>query len=164
MSTEDVKILEALRDYRPPKKLHPIARFAWGLYEEAGDDIPPEAIEALRDELKQYEDLKDLTDALCGLSAFMIYISEQLGDTENGEKIAELVKEVGPRYEPFTDRVAQAIENLGRRVKGLYDRFTDRDKTEDSRAPVYGEDAPKGTVPLKNIKPRATVPPWARKK
>jgi hypothetical protein len=164
MSDEDVKILQALRDYRPPSKLHPIAKFAYALYEEADMDLPPEAMTGLREELKQYEDLKDLTDALCGLSAFMIYISEHLDDQKNGEKVAELIKEVGPRYSSFTDRVSVALENLGKKVKGAFDRFTARDLTEDKRAPVHDENPPEGTVPLKKMKPVAQPPPWARKK
>lgn len=164
MSDEDSKLLRALRDYRPPKKLHKIAMFAWALYEEAGRSLPAEAIDALRDELKGYGELKDLTDALCGLSAFMIYVSEHLGDPDAAERVAELVKEMAPRYEPLGDRVSFALENFGKQVKGAFDRLVGSDEKEEKRAPIYGEAPPKGTIPLKTLKPVAEPPPWARKK
>ena len=93
----------------------------------------------------------------------MIYLSEYLDDQQNGAKVAGLIKEVGPKYESFTDRVTQAIENLGRRVKGVFERFTDQ-KEDEKKAPVYDADAPEGTIPLKTLKPVARPPAWAQKK
>ena len=47
MSDEDVKLLEAVRDWRPPEKLHPLAMFAWQQYEEHGNGLPDEALALL---------------------------------------------------------------------------------------------------------------------
>jgi hypothetical protein len=161
---EDIQILTALRDYRPPQKLHKIAMFAWALYEDAERSLPPEAIDALRSDLAAYQDLKDLTDALCGLSAFVIYVTEHLGDPETGEQVGELIKEMSPRYASLTDRVVFALENLSKKAKFAFDKFTAKDQAEEKRAPVHDENPPEGTFPAKNLKPVAKPPPWARKK
>jgi hypothetical protein len=160
----DFTILELLRDYRPPTKLHPLAGRAYDLYDAAEFQITDEVLEELRTALKGYDDLKDLTDALCGLSAFMIYLSEKREDEEGAERIAELIKEVGPRYEPLTEKVIAALQDLKALGKAAFDRFIARDDTEDRRAPVYGEKPPEGTLQVKDLKPPAQPPPWAAKK
>lgn len=161
---EDVKVLEAIRDYKQPSKLHPIAMHAYYVYEEAGDNLTDEGVQELREILAKLEDLKELTDALCGLTAFMIYLSEQLKDTESSEKVANLMKEQKSRYIPLQERAAEAFQNLSHKAKGVLERFFGKSKEDSSRAPVYDEEAPEGTVPLKNLKPVAQPPPWAKKK
>ena len=161
----DDNILEILRDYTPPKKLHPIAATTYDAYAAAGRELTPEIADDIREQLAAYgDDLKALTDALCGLAAFMIYVSENLDDQATGEKVAAIIKEVGPRYEPLENRAVRALQDLAKKTKGLFDRFVDKDKQEEARAPVYGEKAPEGSVPASTFKPVAQPPPWAKKK
>ena len=49
-------ILEVLRDYRPPKKLHPIAGKAYDMYDAAGFKLTDEAKEVIRQELDSHGD------------------------------------------------------------------------------------------------------------
>jgi len=158
-------ILEVLRDYRPPTKLHPIAGNAFDLYDAAGSKMTDEVVDGIRKDLEQYQgDLKALTDALCGLTAFMIYVSEKLGDVDGGERVAALIKEQGPKYESLTQRVIEAIDELKLKGKEAFDRFFAREEKEAKRAPVYGEKPPEGSIPASSVKPVAQPPLWAQKK
>jgi hypothetical protein len=162
---DGLKLLQALRDYRPPKKLHPIADKAFSLYQKGDYKVTDETIAILRADLDAIaHDIKLHTDALCGVTAFMIYINEKYEDHESGEKVADLIKSVGHRYESLTERAVAALGDLGKSVKGLFDRFTAKKDTDEKRAPAFGEERPEGTIPLSTLKPPAQPPPWARKK
>lgn len=161
----DEELLEQLKAYRPPKKLHPIAGKAYDLYDAAGFKLTDEAIAELRKDLQSYYgDLKALTDALCGLAAFIMYAMENLDDKKAAEQIAELMKEVRPQYEPLGNRLAQILQDLSKKATGILDRFSDRDQKAKNRAPVYDEAPPTGTVPLRDLKPVAQPPPVRKKK
>lgn len=163
-NNEDLGALEALRDYRPPTKLPRSAEVAWALYEEGGDTLDDAAIAAIHQLLDTYEnDLKGLTDALCGLAAFQTYVGETLGDEATASKVAKVIQDVVPRYVPFFERVVRAVDVLGIEARKVLGRFFARDTEADKRAPVHDEAAPDGSVPLRTLKPIAQPPPWAKK-
>jgi hypothetical protein len=154
------KALEAIKDYRPPKKLHPIASKTYDLYAAAGNRLTPEALEALRADLRAtYGDLKATTDALCGLASFVIYANEHLDDPAAAEQISELMRDARQEFEPVSTGLQSMLQDWARKVSGVFDRFSDRDQTAKARAPVYDELPPNGTVPLKQLKPVAKPPP-----
>jgi hypothetical protein len=158
------ELLDAIRNYRPPKKLHPIAGKAYDLYDRAGFELTDEAIAELRADLEGLRgDLKALTDAMCGLSAFVIYANEKLNDPVAAEQIAQLMREQRAQYEPLSQKVTEILQDFSKKVRGLFDRFTDRDLSADTRAPTYDEPAPPETVPLKQLKPAARPPPLRKK-
>ena len=166
MSEEDVKLLEAVRNWRPPEKLHPIAMTTWHLYEGNGDKLPPPALQQVRDVLDAYgDDLTGLAEAMEGLVRFMLYVGDELEDKETGKQVADLMREYIHLYEPFWERVGEALNNVGEELRGSFQNFMDQELGDDRTAPVYGEAAPKGTVPLKDIAPPpGRPPPWAPKK
>lgn len=166
MSTEeDAKILEAVRNWRPPKKLHPMAMVAWKLYEEGGNTLSEASVQNLRDALNGYgDDLKGLAEACEGLTRFVMYVSQNLGDKENGDKVIQLMREYTHLYEPFWRRVGDALANVGAQAIGTFKQFVGEGKTEEKNAPALGEKAPDGSVPLKNLMPAGRPPPWAPKK
>ena len=165
MSEEDRKLLEAVRNWRPPEKLHPIAMAAYGVYAEAGKDLPPKAVQELRMVLNEYgEDLIALAEAMEGMIRFMIYLGENLGDKKNSEKVAKLLREYADRFEPFWQRVAEALENEGEDVQSAFDELVGYSDPSRRNAPRYGEEAPKGTVRLADIVPPQRPPRWIKKK
>jgi hypothetical protein len=158
------ELLEAIKNYRPPKKLHPIAGRTYDLYDSAGFQLTDEALDEIRKVLEGYgDDLKALTDALCGLSAFVIYANEKLGDPVAAEKVALVMRECRGKYEPLSEGVTAALQDLVRKVRGLFDRFVDRDRAPDSKAPIYDDERPPNTVPLRELKPIAQ-PPMRRRR
>lgn len=160
--SEAKAILEAIRDYKPPKKLHPIAGLTYDLYDAAGFQITDEVLDRLRRELEPHKsDLKALTDALCGLSAFIVYANEQLEDPEAAGRISELVKECRPQYAPLGEKLVGLLQDFAQQAKEIFGRFSD--KEEELRAPKVGEQAPDGAVPLSRLKPVAKRPPLIRK-
>jgi hypothetical protein len=159
----DLDALRAMRDYRPPTKLPKSAEVAWALYEAGGDALDDAALEQLRILLGRYDDLKDLTDAICGLAAFQAYVGEQLGDEATATQIAGLIQETAPRYVPFFERVVRAVDALGTEAKKVLGRFFGRNLEAQKRAPVHDAAAPEGTVPLRDLKPVAQPPPWAKR-
>lgn len=165
MSNEDIELLKAIRDYKPPAKLHPIAMVAWELYEKNNDTLTPEGEQQLREILESYgDDLKALMDAMEGLTRFMVFVSENEKDLETAEQVSRLLKEVAPKFNPLWEKAGHALQNLGKAAQGMFHRFIDRDVSPDKAAPKYGDERPKNTVPLKDLKPVAQPPPWAVKK
>lgn len=160
--SEAKAILEAIRDYRPPSKLHPIAGLTFDLYDAAGSKITDEILDRLRQELEPHRtDLKALTDALCGLSAFIMYANEQLEDPEAAARVSELVKECRPQYAPLGEKLVGLLQDFAQQAKEVFGRFAD--KEEELRAPKVGEQAPDGAVPLSRLKPVAKRPPLIKK-
>lgn len=159
---DDKKLLQAVRDYRPPAELHPIAMNAWGHYEAAGNKLTNEGVEALRGELNALKpDLQKLGEAIFGVARFMIYVTESLGDKAAGEKIADLIREYAHLYEPFWQQVGEAIANLGGEAAAAFQSFAGKDAPK--TAPVFGKAAPEGSVPLRNIAPPTNKPPQAQR-
>lgn len=157
-------VLEAVKAYRPPKKLHPIAMQAFDLYKAGNYKLDDAAVGELRKTLEaHYGDLKTLTDALCSLAAFIAYLMEVKQDQATAEVVAKLMKETQPQYVSLVDYLTKVLSDAGKAVVGVLDRFTDRDTSGDKRAPKYGEEPPPGTVPLKSIKPVAQPPPKRKK-
>lgn len=161
----DAELIEALKSYRPPKKLHPIAGKTLDLYLAGGNQLSEEAIADIRKDLQAYYgDLKAVTDALCGLGAFIMHATENLNDPKAAEQIADLMREARPQYEPLGHRLASLLQDVAKHATGVLDRFMDRDQTSKTRAPKYDEAPPVGTIPLKQLKPVAQPPPVRGKK
>ncbi|MEL7367612.1 MAG: hypothetical protein AAFN74_01775 [Myxococcota bacterium] len=166
MSSEDRKLLEAVRNWRPPQELHPIAMVAFGLYDEAGNKLPPATIKELRRVLDGYgEDLESLAAAMEGMTRFMLYIGDNLKDQESSDKVGKLLREYAERFEPFWRRVAQALENEGENVQAAFSELVgETDDPAKKTAPKYGEKAPVGSVRLSDIAPPTRPPAFKPKK
>ncbi len=165
MSEEDEQLLEAVRTWRPPEKLHPMAMVVWGIYEEAGNTLSPPELQKVRDLFDAYgEDLVGLAEAMEGVVRFMLYVGDGLDDKESAKKIGDLLREYVHLYEPFWDRVAEALQNVGSDAQSAFGEFIDQEVEKKKKtAPVYGEAAPAGTVPLRTLTNPARPPPWAPK-
>lgn len=166
---DDRKLLKAVREYLPPKELHPIATTAWSLYEAAQNQLTPEGVQSLRTVLDGYRhDLKQLGEAIFGLARFMMYVGDSLGDKGAAEKVANLMREYGHLYEPFWEKVGEAAANVGGEIAAQFQSFAG--KEEPKAAPVFGAAAPAGSVPLSKLAPpsrpppTSRPPPWAKKK
>jgi hypothetical protein len=168
MSEEDVALLRAVREWRPPDTLHPIAMEAWHLYAAHGRRLPPVAIDELRALLERYggsgADLFGLGAAIEGLARFIILLDGTFHDHLGSREVAQLAREFAPRFEPFWRRVAEALENVRKDAHESFLEFSDRPNLEDRRAPVYGEAAPTGSVPLRALAPIVRPRPWGRRR
>lgn len=156
-------ILEAIRDYKPPKKLHPIAGRAIDLYFANGSKIPDEVVNALRQQIQPIKhDLKELTDVLWGLSQVIMYFNENEQNPDAAARISELVKECRPQYAPLGEKLVGLVQDFAKQAKEIFGRFADQE--EELRAPKVGDQAPDGAVPLSRLKPMAKRPPPVNKK
>ncbi|MEM7674962.1 MAG: hypothetical protein AAF449_03060 [Myxococcota bacterium] len=165
MTAEDRKLLEAVRNWRPPKELHPIAMVSFGLYEDAGNTLTPATIQDLRKVLDEYgDDIEALAAAMEGMIRFMRYIGENLGDTENSEKVVKLLREYADRFEPFWQRVAQALENEGEDVQAAFSQMVGGEDPAKRTAPRFGAKAPHGALRLSDIAPPIRPPKFTPKK
>lgn len=152
-------ILEDIAKYKAPTKVPPIAVLGFQLYEEAGFKMTEASVEVLRAALAVYEDdLKALTDANIGLGVFALYLRDTRKDTEAAEQIAKLIKETAPQYTAIGERVVNALKDLQSSAVNLLARFSNQDQSAQTRAPKFGEESPKGTLPLKELKPVRNMP------
>jgi hypothetical protein len=164
MLQDDVKLLQAVRDWRPPDQLHPIAMYAWHLYEKNRDALPAPAIEELRAILDGYgDDLKGLAEGIEGLTRFLLLMTEHLHDQATATKVADLLRSYTSRFEPFWERVGEALTNVVAHEKGHFASFTDHDRSAEKVAPLAGQPPPKGTVPLRSLAPPPRPPRWTKK-
>lgn len=158
---DDLKLLEAVRNWRPPESLHPSAMVAAHLYEDHGMSLPDEAIRKLDDMMEGYgDDLIGRAEALEGLTRFMMLMKMQ-GDEVSEEKMARFLREHSKVFEPFWERVGEALENVGEDTRSVFFKFVDASR---QHAPKFGAEAPQGTVPLKDMMQPGRPPPWAKKK
>ena len=160
---DDEELLEAVKSWRPPEKLHPLAMQAWDLYEAAGNRLPEDGIQTIRDVLDSHgDDLVGLAEALEGLTRFLIHASEELEDEETSEKVMSLMREYTHRFEPFWQRVGEAIQNVSARRRGSLLDFMDVDQSADRVAPTFGVKAPDHSVPLSSLVPPSRPRPVQR--
>jgi hypothetical protein len=155
-------ILEQISKYKAPSRLPPIANKAYDLWASGGNKLSDESVAILRKDLEKfYDDLKALTDAICGLGAFAIYARDYLKDTDASDKVVKLIQETAPKYTSIGERIAAALQDLANKATGLLDKFTDRESVPKNVAPKFdGDEAPPvGTVPLKQLKPLGGPPP-----
>lgn len=164
MSQEDVELLKAVREWKPPEELHPMAMTAWHFYEEAGNDLTPEVLSKLKEILDEYGDnLVGLAEAIEGLVRFMLYVGDNLDDKKNAQAVGDLMRSYMPLYEPFWERVGEALNNVSEEARGAFHTFLAGEHGAKKQAPTFGEKAPDGTVPLKDLAPVGRPPPWASK-
>jgi hypothetical protein len=155
-------ILEQIGKYRAPTTLPPIARKAYDLYAAGGNKLSEAAVDALRQDLATFaDDLKGLTDSICGLGAFAIYIRDHLNDPSTAEQVAKLIRETAPKYQTIGERIAAALQDLANKATDLLDRFADRESIPKNVAPKFDSDEPppQGSIPLKSLKPVGGPPP-----
>lgn len=165
MSKQDQELIQSIREYEPPAALHPIAMHAWHLYEDNEFQLPPEAIESLRDVFKAYgDDLEALGEAMFGLTRFVILVTETHDDKVNGGKVADLMREFTHLYEPFWERVGEALDTVASEKRSVFKQFTGLEEESAKTAAVFGTAPPANTVPLKDLLPPDRPPPWAPKK
>lgn len=164
MSKEDQELLRQVREWRPPKTLHPIAMTAWEVYERHTQDLPPPAIAELRAALDAYgDDLQGLAEASEGLIRFMLLLSDHLADEANSKKVLELLRDYAERFEPFWRKVAEALESEGGAKLDAFKGFTG---SSDDKSKVAKQDAkpPPGSIPLSSMLQPGRPPPWSKKK
>lgn len=153
-------ILELISQYKAPSKLPPIADKAFALYTAGSNSLTDESIGVLRKDLMAHaDDLKALSDSICGLGAFAIYVRDHLNDPETAEDVAKLIQETAPKYAPIGERIMAALQDVAGKATELLSKFTDRDASAKAAAPKFGDEAPAGTIPLKSLKPVGAPPP-----
>jgi hypothetical protein len=163
MSKEDQELLRAVREWRPPTTLHPIAMTAWEIYERYKQDLPPEAMTELRAAMDSYgDDLKRLAEASEGMIRFMLLLNEHLKDEANGKKVMELLRTYADRFEPFWRKVAEALEREGGAKLDTFKGFLGAVEDKSQVAKV-GAKPPPGSVPLSSMLQPGRPPPWAKK-
>ena len=135
------------------------------LYEEAGRTLNAQGMQELRAVLDEYgEDLEALAAAMEGMIRCMIYIGEHLGDQENSEKIAKLLREYAERFEPFWQRVAEALRNEGQDVQeGFAALLGDQDPAKKTATDVRGESAGRFASPRRHRRRPRVLPPGRRR-
>jgi len=114
LSQEDAELLRLVREWRPSAALHPIAMQAWHIYEDGGLTLSDEALEKIKGALDGYgRDLRSLGEALEGLARFSILLSDHQHDPVGAEKVVVLMRQYAPLFEPFWERVVEAIAKVG---------------------------------------------------
>ena len=164
MSNEDQELLRAVREWRPPKALHPMAMTAFGVYDENGSDLPPQAMAELKAALDAYgDDLKGLAEACEGMTRFMLLLSEHYKDAPNAQKVGALLRSYAERFEPFWRKVAEAMEREGGAKLDSFKGFMGDAKDDKAHVAKVGAAPPPNSVPLSSILQPGRPPPWAKK-
>lgn len=163
---EDRALLESLQRWQPPTQLHPIAMLAFHLYEEAGMAMTDAVVAELRGLLDGYAEedasLIPLAEALEGSTRFMILLRDHRSDPEGAEQVADLIRDYAPRFGPFWERVGEAMSNLQMDAGTAFKSFVG--EAFKTTAPELGQQAPEGSVPLKDLKLGAgRPPPWVKR-
>jgi hypothetical protein len=162
MSNEDEDLLRAVREWRPSTTLHPVAVLCWTLYEKNEMSVPQSAVDHLKSVLDAYgEDLAGLAAAMEGAVRFMVLL-DQRGDQEGSKAVLTLLRSYADLFEPFWQRVGEALQNVGGETKAAFDKFSG--EIAPKAAAAIDQPPPEGTVPLSKLIEPTRPPPWARKK
>ena len=159
---EDEQLLQAIKDWRPSTKLHPLAVLCWMLYEKNEMSFPQSALDEVKATLDSYgDDIAGLAAAIEGATRFMLLL-DQRGDTESSKAVLTLLRSYSALFEPFWQKVAEALQNVGGETKEAFGKFSG--EAEAKVAAVIDQPPPEGTVPLSTLIEPTRPPPWARKK
>ena len=162
MSREDEELLKAVQEWRPSTTLHPVAVLSWTLYEKNGMSFPPSAVDELREVLDAYgDDLAGLAAGIEGAVRFMLLL-DQRGDQESSKAVLMLLRSYAQVFEPFWQRVAEALQNVGGDTKEAFEKFSG--EAGPKVAAAIDQPPPEGSVPLSKLIEPSRPPPWARKK
>ncbi|MFO0727984.1 MAG: hypothetical protein U1E65_29660 [Myxococcota bacterium] len=139
-------------DYTPPTELHAIAIHAHKLIQEGGGRLSKDAVQAILGALQAlYDDIYQLADAAHSLGAVMLYCEQNKKPA--AEQLQEIIRFTRPRFQAFNEEVkADQVNEARTAEKNL---MALEGKKEVLRAQKLGEKAPKGSVPLASIAPRA---------
>jgi hypothetical protein len=149
MSQEDEELLKAVREWRPSTTLHPIAVLAWTLYEKNEMSFPQSAVDELRSVLDSYgDDIAGLAAGIEGAVRFMLLL-DQRGDQESSKAVLTLLRSYAELFEPFWQRVAEALQNVGGDTKEAFEKFSG--EADPKLAAVIDQPPPPGTVPLAKL-------------
>lgn len=154
------ELLELVRSYEQPTKLHPIADRAFQLFEAAGGRLGEREVAVLRavlEALKGDEQWVELMDALVSLYSFVIYANQKLNAPDAADAVTELIREQRGVFLSLRESLDEAhmdgSSEALRRSRGWWGALG-----EERRAPRVGEPAPKGTIRASVLKPRAQPP------
>ncbi|MBI4819150.1 MAG: hypothetical protein HY791_22955 [Deltaproteobacteria bacterium] len=157
---EDTELLRAVREWRPPEKLHPIAMFTWDIYEANEFSMPPEGVAKVKAVLDGYgDDLVALAEAMEGLIRFILCVRHMKQDEISGQKISDLCRAYAHLYEPFWTRVGEAMANVGDDTRAVFQKMMGAEPT-DKAAPAVGQAPPPGTIPLSRLVDPGRPPPF----
>lgn len=125
--------MRLVREWRPSDVLHPIAMQAWHIYEDGGLTLSDESLEQIKGALDGYTgDLVSLGQALEGLVRFSLLLSEHQQDQPGAEKVVDLMRQYAPLFEPFWERVVEAIGNVGIPAPVPADQLSESDPADNS--------------------------------
>ena len=162
MTKEDQELLDTVRHWRPGSELHPIAKHAITLHDQAGHRITPRVLEGLREKLDgMRDDLPEMARAIETLVRFSLLLTGEHDDRAGGEAILALLQEFIPLFGPLFLRVSEAFENVGQESQSVFFSFSG--KSEEKIAPKFGAKTPAGFMPLSQLVAPARPPVWARK-
>ena len=87
---------------------------AWHIYEDGGLTLSDASLEKIKSALDGYAgELKPLGEALEGLVRFSILLSDHQHDSISAEKVVGMMRHYTPLFEPFWERVVEALANVG---------------------------------------------------
>ena len=164
MNDADAQLLNAVRTWRPPDDLHPVALLASTLYHAAGDELTAEVHDLLKDTLDEYgSDLIDLAMAMEGLVRFTILLEQKYEDKAGAKQLVELMRSYMPLYEPFWRRVGDAMRRANTHQQSAFLAFLDADLAPKDKAAKFGETPPQGSIPARTLVATGRPPPHRRR-
>lgn len=165
MDDADAQLLNAVRSWRPPEEVHPIAGLASACYHGANGEVTAEVVELIKDSLDEYKaDLIDLAMAMEGLVRFTILLEQKYDDKDGAQRLVALMRTYMPLYEPFWRRVSTALRRINTKQQSAFLAFLDMDMAPKAKAPKYGDKAPAGSIPVRNLLTPTRPPPHQRRK
>ena len=164
MNDADAQLLNAVRTWRPPEELHPMAILASALYHAAGGELTAEVNSMLKDALDEYgKDLIDLAMAMEGLVRFKIILEQKYDDEDGARQLVELMRSYMPLYEPFWRRVGEALRRANAHQQSTFLAFLDADNAPKAKAAKFGEAPPQGAMPARVLVTPGRPPPHRRR-
>ena len=101
---------------------------AWHIYEDGGLTLSDASLEQIKGALDGYAgELKSLGEALEGLVRFSILLSDHQHDPVGAEKIVGMMREYTPQFEPFWERVVEALANVGSTAPAPENQLSEND-------------------------------------
>lgn len=161
-------LLQAAREYRRPKQLHPLVVQAYDAYAAASGRLEPLALDRLNRGLDRLEGggiagLTELADALFGLGAFIWYLNEELGDELTAEAVSDVIRSRRDVYAWVAGQIelARQEEHRSRELRQAW--LTGRSPGDRLRAPAVGTPAPAQSIAVHVLKPPSKRPPLLRR-
>lgn len=130
------------KDYRSPTKVHSLARELSQTLEN-GEEITDEVVAHLEEQIRGIETLEELADAAISLTAVSLCLKLSFRRKAEAKRLGSMLDRIKPRFaEWYQEKRALEKEANREHLGGSLARLGVDD---DSRAPRYGEEPPRGS-------------------